>query len=76
MAPQTILLLCVICKGVLDLEGRRPIFRLTDPVICSKGKRVRYGKTDIGMSGIRQFCRFHRCSKVCKGLNLPVMRAC
>jgi hypothetical protein len=62
-------------QGILDLEGIRPIFRLTDPVICSKSRKVRYGKTDIGMKGIRQFCRFHRCNKVCRGLNLPAMRA-
>ena len=63
-------------QGILDLEGRRPVFRLTDPVICSKGKScTRYGKTDIGMAGIRQFCRHHKCNNVCKGLNLPLMRA-
>lgn len=74
----------VVCdlQGILDLEGRRPVFRLTDPAICSKGKRDRYGssnrkhrygKTDLGMRGIRNFCSSHVCNDVCKGLNLPQM---
>ncbi|KAL7539511.1 hypothetical protein ACHAXR_009359, partial [Thalassiosira sp. AJA248-18] len=68
------LLVCDL-QGILDLEGRRPIFRLTDPAICSKGgKRNRYGKTDLGMRGIRNFCRFHKCNGVCKALSLPPMR--
>lgn len=70
----------VVCdlQGILDLEGRVPIFRLTDPVICSKGKernRYGYGKTDLGRDGIRQFCLHHKCNSVCKGLSLPLMRA-
>ena len=68
----------VVCdlQGILDLEGRRPIFHLTDPVICSKGKGLkRYGKTDLGGKGIRQFCLHHKCNSVCKGLNLPLMRS-
>jgi hypothetical protein len=69
----------IVCdlQGILDLEGRLPIFRLTDPAICSKGgkRHNRFGKTDLGMKGIRQFCRHHKCNDVCKGLNLPLMRA-
>ena len=68
----------VVCdlQGILDLEGRRPAFQLTDPAICSRNsRRERYGKTDLGMTGIRQFCRHHKCNNVCKGLNLPLMRA-
>lgn len=62
-------------QGVLDMEGRRPIFRLTDPAICSKQRRNHgYGKTDLGMRGIRSFCRTHKCNDVCKGLSLPTMR--
>ncbi|KAL3760866.1 hypothetical protein ACHAWU_009467, partial [Discostella pseudostelligera] len=39
--------------GILDMEGRLPVFRLTDPAICSKpkkdrqGKKMSYGKTDL-----------------------------
>jgi hypothetical protein len=68
----------IVCdlQGILDLEGKRPVFRLTDPAICSKQRRSdRYGKTDLGVTGIRQFCRHHKCNYVCKGLNLPLMRA-
>lgn len=67
----------VVCdlQGILDLEGRRPVFQLTDPAICSKSRWDRYGKTDLGLTGIRQFCRHHKCNDVCKGLNLPSMRA-
>jgi hypothetical protein len=68
----------IICdlQGVIDLEGRLPIIRLTDPAICSKSKADnRYGKTDIGMKGIRSFCCSHKCNDVCKGLNLPTMNA-
>jgi len=76
------LLVCDL-QGILDLEGRRPIFRLTDPAICSKAtrdssgssrKNNRYGKTDLGMGGIRNFCRRHNCNGVCKALSLPLMR--
>lgn len=66
------LLVCDL-QGVLDMEGRRPAFRLTDPAICSKsrGKRSHYGKTDLGMRGIRIFQRRHVCNGVCAALNLP-----
>ncbi|KAL7544470.1 hypothetical protein ACHAWF_007852 [Thalassiosira exigua] len=76
------LLVCDL-QGILDLEGRRPIFRLTDPAICSKAKKDRYGsrdkkrrygKTDLGMRGIKNFCRKHICNDVCKALNLPSIR--
>ena len=69
----------IVCdlQGVLDMEGKRPTFRLTDPAICSKNHRSRrserfnYGKTDLGMRGIRNFCRRHTCNDVCKALELP-----
>jgi len=64
----------IVCdlQGVLDEEGRYPVFRLTDPAINSKNrKHHRYGRTDAGMKGIRLFCSTHKCNKVCKGLGLP-----
>lgn len=66
------LLVCDL-QGILDMEGRRPAFRLTDPAICSKsrGRKSHYGKTDLGMRGIRNFCTRHICNGVCKALNLP-----
>lgn len=68
----------IVCdlQGILDMEGRLPVFRLTDPAICSKpkkdrhGKKLSYGKTDRGMTGIRNFCCKHVCNTVCAGLNL------
>jgi len=61
-------------QGILDSEGIRPTFRLTDPAICSKERR--YGKTDIGLQGIRNWCRTHRCSPICRALSLPPMGNC
>ena len=62
------LIVCDI-QGVLNEEGRYPIFQLTDPAICTrKGKR--YGNTDMRLNGIRNFCKTHRCGLVCKGLGL------
>lgn len=69
------LLVCDL-QGILDMEGLRPAFRLTDAAICSRsrGKRSYYGKTDLGMRGIRNFCRRHVCNGVCTALNLlPTM---
>ena len=82
------LLVCDL-QGVLNQEGIRPKFMLTDPCICSKrvphyhhgmakngGTRngtmaKRYGRTDLGMKGIRLFRNTHVCNNVCKGLGLP-----
>jgi hypothetical protein len=65
----------IVCdlQGILDMEGRRPAFRLTDPAICSKsrGKYSYYGKTDLGKRGIRNFRYRHVCNGVCRALNLP-----
>lgn len=65
------LLVCDL-QGILNSEGIRPTFQLTDPAICSKERH--YGKTDIGLNGIRNWCRTHRCSPVCRALSLPQMR--
>ena len=69
------MLLCDL-QGVLDQEGRRPIFKLTDPAICTtktkKGKPLRrYGRTDKHWQGVRLFFKSHRCNIVCKCLGLP-----
>jgi len=64
----------IVCdlQGVLDEEGRYPVFQLTDPAINTANRRkYKYGKTDCGMKGIRLFCRTHKCNGVCKGLGLP-----
>lgn len=65
----------VVCdlQGILDMEGFRPAFRLTDPAICSKsrGRNSQFGKTDLGLRGIRNFCSRHICNGVCIALKLP-----
>lgn len=59
-------------QGVLNNEGLRPVFELTDPAICSTGQKAfRFGKTDTGIKGMRNFGRTHICNLVCKGLGLP-----
>lgn len=73
---ETKLLLCDL-QGVLDQEGRRPRFMLTDPAICSNKQvsknRRPYGRTDIGLKGIRSFNKHHKCNNVCKCLGLPAI---
>lgn len=63
----------IVCdlQGILDMEGRSPVFRLTDPAINTKSRRHQFGRTDIGWRGIKNFCRRHQCNKVCQGLGLP-----
>ncbi|EED96458.1 predicted protein [Thalassiosira pseudonana CCMP1335] len=65
------MLVCDI-QGVLYEEGRYPQFLLTDPAICTS-KSPRFGKTDMQLKGIRNFCRTHKCGIVCRGLRLPCM---
>ncbi|GFH44195.1 hypothetical protein CTEN210_00669 [Chaetoceros tenuissimus] len=63
----------IVCdlQGILDMEGYSPVFRLTDPAINTKTRKHQFGRTDIGLPGIQNFCRKHRCNKVCQGLGLP-----
>lgn len=60
-------------QGVLNLEGRRPKFMLTDPCICSKRKHGerKFGRSDMGPKGFHVFRKNHVCNEVCKGLGLP-----
>jgi len=64
----------IVCdiQGVYNEEGRFPKFELTDPAICTK-KKPRYGNTDLGVKGIRNFVSTHKCGKVCKALGLPLI---
>eukprot|EP00934_Nitzschia_sp_Nitz4_P004170 Nitzschia sp. Nitz4//scaffold209_size42451//23717//25822//NITZ4_007359-RA/size42451-processed-gene-0.62-mRNA-1//1//CDS//3329541703//4160//frame0 len=66
------LLVCDL-QGVLNTEGPVPRLELTDPAICShhSGKRSRFGITDVGVKGMRNFSRTHQCNLVCKFLGLP-----
>lgn len=65
-------------QGTFYQEGLYPSFLLTDPAICSESKRrsLRYGKTDLGLRGIKMFFKAHKCNLVCRCLGLPDDRAC
>ena len=39
--------------------------------VQKQGREKRFGKTDIGMSGISAFMRKHTCSPMCRVLGLP-----
>lgn len=68
---------------VCDLQGvmsRTPlekdcagVFELTDPSIhyrSNSGRKQVYGRTDLGMRGIRAFFETHKCNHVCRLLGL------
>jgi hypothetical protein len=61
-------------QGVLNEEGRHPQFQLTDPCICTKKRKEsrNYGRTNLGVKGVRNFKKTHVCNKVCEGLGLPI----
>ena len=56
---------------VVDLQGieEKDQFILTDPSIhCIEPK---FGRTNIGETGIKQFFKTHRCGSVCEAMKLP-----
>jgi Alpha-kinase family len=59
-------------QGVYNTSTVPPKFELTDPAIHyrSKKRRMVYGRTDKGESGIRLFFKTHKCSDLCKLVNL------
>ena len=68
-------------QGILNEEGRNPKFELTDPCICTrrsdrtrKTKKKGDRRTDMGMWGIRQFLKSHKCNKVCECLGIERYR--
>ena len=67
------LLVCDL-QGVYDASSKPPMFELTDPAIHykskSKGKQMVYGRTDKGARGIQLFFNTHKCSKICKLMQL------
>jgi len=58
---------------IVDLQGvnNYDIYHISDPSIQSKieGK---YGLTDRGEEGIRDYFAVHQCNKYCKNLGLPI----
>jgi rRNA maturation protein Nop10 len=60
-------------QGSYNHESIPPRFELTDPAIhyrSVKGRRMVYGRTDKGQQGVQMFFNTHRCSDICKLLNL------
>jgi hypothetical protein len=60
-------------QGVFNTEMSPPTFELTDPALhyaSAKGRRRVFGRTDKGKSGMNNFFRTHKCTKVCKFLQL------
>ncbi|CAD7696787.1 unnamed protein product [Ostreobium quekettii] len=66
---------------VVDLQGLKASegYMLTDPAIhckelCTMDGRYLFGTTNLGQKGMEAFFATHRCSDVCKGLNLSITK--
>lgn len=60
-------------QGIFNTEMKPPRIELTDPAIhyaSTKGRRMVYGRTDKGQSGMKAFFKTHKCTKICKYLQL------
>eukprot|EP00980_Cylindrotheca_fusiformis_P010306 scaffold2294_cov106-Cylindrotheca_fusiformis.AAC.22 len=60
-------------QGVYNFDMIPPTFELTDPAIHYRskgGKRNVFGRTDAGEEGMDMFFRTHKCSKICKLMQL------
>ena len=64
---------------VVDLQGivshgidGEPEIVLTDPAIHCYD-RTRFGRTNLGIDGMRQFFRSHVCNEFCRGLGLKAV---
>ena len=58
---------------VCDLQGilHNNFFEMTDPAIHSHSG-PKYGTTDIGKKGFKDFFSTHKCSPLCKALGLKL----
>lgn len=60
-------------QGVFNTDKSPPTFELTDPALhyaSNTGRRMVYGRTDNGKSGMNSFFKTHKCTKICKFLRL------
>jgi len=60
-------------QGVFKHDDTPPLFELSDPAIhySSRTGRTRvFGRTDLGINGIKHFFRTHQCNGICKSLEL------
>jgi hypothetical protein len=66
------LLVCDL-QGIYDDTAVPPLFELTDPAIhysSSRGREMVYGRTDKGKAGIQLFFKTHKCTQICKLMQL------
>jgi hypothetical protein len=60
-------------QGVFNRDTVPPTFELTDPVIhytSKRGRKMVFGRTDMGKKGTQLFFNTHKCSNVCKLMQL------
>lgn len=60
-------------QGIYNIDVEPPTFELTDPAIhysSRRGREMVYGRTDKGKKGMQLFFNTHKCSGVCKLLQL------
>ena len=60
-------------QGVLSYSGTYPVFQCTDPCIHRKDTgrgNLKYGRTNKGKDGIRNFFKTHKCNVLCEELML------
>jgi hypothetical protein len=59
-------------QGVFNTDIVPPTFELTDPAIhyASNRREMVFGRTDKGQKGIQLFFNTHKCSRVCKLMQL------
>jgi hypothetical protein len=63
------LLVCDL-QGIFNTGASPPIFELSDPVIHDKKQKRRFGYTSNGQSGIQSFFNSHKCTGICKIMEL------
>lgn len=68
---------CLLSFARLSSLGL-PFFTSIDPVIhyqSKTGKKQKFGRTDLGRKGVREFFKTHECNDVCRLLCLPGARS-
>ena len=65
-------MLCCDLQGVLQQEGPTQKFMLTDAAIhhSDTNQAHQYGRTNLGMKGIHEFFKRHKCNEVCQLLGI------
>jgi hypothetical protein len=67
------LLVCDL-QGVYNTDATPPMFELSDPAIhyrtSSSSRKSVFGRTDIGQAGVQSFLNSHKCTAICKFMEL------